>query len=324
MKKPIKRIELNKAVSRISSQLRVRFSRTGGLSAAFHPFKGLTFNTKHGVRASKTFKGLTLGMQNKNSVVRGRWSIKNELFNLNLSKSGFSLSSKSRFGAYNFSNPNRSSFKFGGIQIRGEKAKDLALLGVIFNFLFIFIKFIPAIISFLLFLLKILFFLSTVILKVLLFLLINIHNSILFLLVDIPMQLINLFSGKKRFNLEPYLSDELDGKEINDRNKSLIKEALSKYDKPINDISFFEKLIKNILFFSGWFLSMNGLSILLGSIFIFLGILEFEDKTTLTASSFILSQLIALILLLLGSALRIPNEKIQEQKCLELMIKETD
>ncbi len=67
---------------------------------------------------------------------------------------------------------------------------------------------------------------------------------------------------------------------------------------------------------------MNGLSILLGSIFIFLGILEFEDKTTLTASSFILSQLIALILLLLGSALRIPNEKILEQKRLELMIKE--
>ena len=323
MKKPIKRIELNKAVSSISSKLRVRFSRTGGLSAAFHPLKGLTFNTKHGVRASKTFKGLTLGMQNKNSVVRGRWSIKNELFNLNLSKSGFSLSSKSRFGAYNFSNPNKSSFKFGGIQIRGEKAKDLALLGVIFNFLFIFIKSIPTIISFLSYLIKILFSLIMVAIKILLFVLINIHNMVLFLLADIPMQLINLFLGKKRFNLEPYLSDELDGKEINDKDQSLIKEALSKYDKLINDISFFEKLIKNILFFSGWFLSMNGLSILLGSIFIFLGILEFEDKTTLTASSFILSQLIALILLLLGSALRIPNEKIQEQKRLERMSKKT-
>jgi hypothetical protein len=322
MKKPIKRIELNKAFSRISSKFRIRFSRTGGPSVALHPLKGLTFNTKHGMRVSKTFKGLTLGMQNKNSVVRGRWSSKNELFNLNLSKSGFSLSSKSRFGAYNFSNPNRSSFKFGGIQIRGEKAKDLALLGVIFNFLFIFIKSIPAIISFLLYLVKILIFMSTVIVKIVLFVLINIHNSVLFLLADIPMQLINLFSGKKRFNLEPYLSDELDGKEINDKDKLLIKEALSKYDKPINDISFFEKLIKNILFFLGWILSINGLSILLGSILIFLDILEFENKAILNTSIFILSQLIGVALLLLGYVLRIPNEKILEQKRLELMIRE--
>ncbi|MDB4631721.1 hypothetical protein OAF61_04500, partial [Pseudomonadales bacterium] len=123
--KPLKRAEIK--IHSDDSKLRVRASRTGGVNAAFHPLRGLTFNTKYGVRASKTFKGLTLGFQGGNTVVRGRWSTKNQLFNLNLSKSGFSLSSKNDYGTFNFTNPNRSSFKFGGVQLRGQKAAGPAL-----------------------------------------------------------------------------------------------------------------------------------------------------------------------------------------------------
>ena len=85
------------------------------MNAAVHPLRGLTFNTKYGMRVSKTFKGLTLGFQGGNTVVRGRWSSENGLLNLNLSKSGFSLSSKSKFGTLTFQS-NRSSFKFAGVQ----------------------------------------------------------------------------------------------------------------------------------------------------------------------------------------------------------------
>ena len=118
---PLKRIEIKAG----SPKFRIRASRTSGLNAAIHPLRGLTFNTKHGLRVSKTFRGLTLGFQNGNSVIRGRWSSKNNLLNLNLSKSGFSLSSKSRYGTYNISNPNRSSFKYAGVQIRGKKAANV-------------------------------------------------------------------------------------------------------------------------------------------------------------------------------------------------------
>ena len=110
----------------------MRASRTSGVNAAIHPFRGLTFNTKHGLRLSKTFKGLTLGFQRKNFIVRGWWRI-GDNFNLNLSKSGFSFSVKSDFGTFNFINPNRSSFKFAGIQIRGKKAKNLAFIFAIPN-----------------------------------------------------------------------------------------------------------------------------------------------------------------------------------------------
>ena len=105
-KNPLTRLEVKAHSS--NSKLRIRASRTSGINAAVHPLKGLTFNTKHGLRASKTFKGLTLGFQRGNSIVRGRWSSENGLLNLNLSKSGFTLSSKSKYGTYNISRPNRS------------------------------------------------------------------------------------------------------------------------------------------------------------------------------------------------------------------------
>ena len=75
-----KRIEINEKVAGV----RERASRTGGVNASVSPVKGITLNSKHGSRVSKTFSGLTLGFQNLNSVVRGRWS--GGGMNLNLSK----------------------------------------------------------------------------------------------------------------------------------------------------------------------------------------------------------------------------------------------
>ena len=50
--KPLKRIEIKAG----SPKFRIRASRTGGVNAAVHPLKGLTFNKKHGLRVSKTLK----------------------------------------------------------------------------------------------------------------------------------------------------------------------------------------------------------------------------------------------------------------------------
>jgi hypothetical protein len=120
-----KRIEVNEKVA----GLRARASRTGGATAAVSPLKGFTLNSKHGARVSKTFSGLTLGFQNLNSVVRGRWT--GGGINLNLSKSGFSFSSKGLFGTYNLLRPKRSSATVGGIQVRGQVGMIISLIGVV-------------------------------------------------------------------------------------------------------------------------------------------------------------------------------------------------
>ena len=197
--KPFKRAEV-KAHSD-DSKVRIRGSRTRGVNAAYHPLRGLTFNTKYGLRASKTFKGLTLGVQGGNSVVRGRWSTKNQLFNLNLSKSGFSISSKSKYGAYNFTNPNRSSFKFGGIQVRGKKAAGPALF-------FTILTLIPPLISLIFNLLTFIFKLSVFFIRIIIaFIPIVIDyvylfvNIILFLIIDFPKQIYNIISKKTKFDL---------------------------------------------------------------------------------------------------------------------------
>lgn len=129
MAKKLKRIEINEKVG----PGRVRASRTGGVSASVSPLKGFTLNTKHGARVSKTYKGLTLGLQNFNSVVRGRWSTKKEGLNVNLSKSGLSVSAKNSLGTFNLKNPNRSSATFAGIQIRGKNAAWIAGFGLILD-----------------------------------------------------------------------------------------------------------------------------------------------------------------------------------------------
>jgi hypothetical protein len=127
--KKLKRIEINEKVGPI----RGRISRTGGITGAVSPVKGVTLNTKHGARVSKTYKGLTLGLQNFNSVVRGRWSNKDEKVNVNLSKSGFSASVKNSLGTFNLKNPNRSSATFAGIQVRGKNAAWIAGFGFILD-----------------------------------------------------------------------------------------------------------------------------------------------------------------------------------------------
>jgi len=132
-KEPMKRIEGK--LQTPDKKFRLRLSRTGGLNAGWHPFRGVTLNSKHGLRVSKTFKGLTTGLQGGKLILRGRWSTSNGLLNTNLSKSGLSFSTKSRFGTYNWINPNRSSFKFAGIQIRGKKAAGPAFIFALFAIL---------------------------------------------------------------------------------------------------------------------------------------------------------------------------------------------
>lgn len=128
-----KRIELNQAV--VSKRLRLRLSRTGGISGAWHPLRGITFNTQHGFRLSKTRRGLTLGWQSGRFVFRGRWNL-GKHFRLNLSKTkGLSLSWKNSLGAFNLTRPQYSSAKIFGIQFRGHKAHELQVFFAMFKLL---------------------------------------------------------------------------------------------------------------------------------------------------------------------------------------------
>ena len=107
----------------------VRVSRTGGV-AATKTFKGdghaVSLNTNHGVRLHKRlFKGARMGFQNGNFQFIGRY--KSGPFNFNISKTGFSTSIKNKRGSYNLLKPNYSSFKLGGIQIRGKNAATFQL-----------------------------------------------------------------------------------------------------------------------------------------------------------------------------------------------------
>ena len=185
-----KRIEINEKVAGV----RERASRTGGINASVSPVKGITLNSKHGSRVSKTFNGLTLGFQNLNSVVRGRWS--GGGMNLNLSKSGFTFSSKGLFGTYNLLRPKRSSATIAGIQVRGQAGMVISLIGV-------FIKSILTLISlawsfvrfgFVLFvrLLPIAFWLGQFFWNLLMLL----WSVFVYLLLDFPKQLISNFSTK--------------------------------------------------------------------------------------------------------------------------------
>lgn len=192
--KPLKRIE-GKIHSK-SARLRLRLSRTGGLNAAVHPARGLTFNTKHGVRISKTFRGLTLGIQNGRGIFRGRWSAADGALNTNLSRSGLSFSTSTKHGTYNWTRPNRSSFKFAGIQVRGKKAAGPALILAIFAI-------IPALLSLAFQLLQFAGFLILMGIRVSLWLLaamlqvvILLLNVTLFLIWDLPIQIMNLIAGK--------------------------------------------------------------------------------------------------------------------------------
>ena len=116
-------------------------SRTGGISA-IKTFKGdgvgATINTKHRVRLHKRlFKGARMGFQNGNFQFIGRYN--SGPFNFNISKNGFSTSFKNKRGSYNIFKPNYSSFKLGGVQVRGKNA---ATYQMIFMLIILFVNFI--------------------------------------------------------------------------------------------------------------------------------------------------------------------------------------
>ena len=137
--KPLKRAEVK--VHSDGSKLRLRASRTSGINVSAKLGKNATYNTKHGFRISKTIKGLTVGLRRGGTILRGRWSTSNNLLNLNLSKSGFTFSTSSRFGTFNWTKPNRSSFKLAGIQLRGKKAANSAFLFALFAIATEFLKY---------------------------------------------------------------------------------------------------------------------------------------------------------------------------------------
>lgn len=115
----------------------VRVSRTGGVSATKTIAKdgyGATINTNHGVRLHKRlFKGARMGFQRGNFQFIGRYN--SGPFNFNISKGGVSTSIKNKRGSYNLMKPNYSSFKLGGVQVRGKNAAALQLIFLTFSLL---------------------------------------------------------------------------------------------------------------------------------------------------------------------------------------------
>lgn len=267
-KNPLKRIEA-KAHSK-NSKFRIRASRTSGINAAVHPLRGLTFNTKHGLRVSKTFKGLTLGFQGGNSVVRGRWSSENGLLNLNLSKSGFTLSSKSKYGTYNFSKPNRSSFKFAGIQLRGQKAAGPAAIFTLITLIPVLIQSVFSLIIFAFqvtsFLLKLTINICIIIFRVLQVA----YDFALLIFIDIPKQIINNFFRKEIFDLIGETEVKIDKKKLLQDDKETIKnlkDRLKTYERTYADIQMPEKILKYFFAFLG--LSLISIGLIIFSLFLF-------------------------------------------------------
>lgn len=112
----------------------LRASRTGGVSLrAQTKAAGLnvTGNTRHGIRVSTRLgKGTNLALQNGNIRLRGRYG--KGPTKLNLSKSGMSVSTKNKLGTFNWTNPNRSSAKVFGVQMRGKRAANLQMIYLAF------------------------------------------------------------------------------------------------------------------------------------------------------------------------------------------------
>jgi len=113
----------------------LRASRTGGVSIrAQGKSAGInyTLNSKHGVRVStKIAKGTNVGFQNGRFILRGRYGAGGT--KLNVSKTGFSVSTKTDIGTINLLKPNYSSAKIGGVQVRGKNALIIHALYTIFR-----------------------------------------------------------------------------------------------------------------------------------------------------------------------------------------------
>lgn len=105
----------------------LRASRTGGVSLRAQGRVGpinVTGNTSHGLRVStRIAKNTQVAFQNGRFVLRGRYGP--DAAKLNVSKSGFSISTKTPIGAVNWIRPGSSSAKIAGIQVRGRNALAL-------------------------------------------------------------------------------------------------------------------------------------------------------------------------------------------------------
>lgn len=114
----------------------LRISRTGDVALRANAKvtgANFTVNTKRGIRVStRIAKGTSVAFQNGKFQFKGRYG--KGPTKLNLSKSGVSVSTKNRIGTFNWMNPNRSSTKVMGVQVRGKSAAYFQ----IFFFLIIF------------------------------------------------------------------------------------------------------------------------------------------------------------------------------------------
>lgn len=182
--------------------LRGRLSRTSGINASYHPVKGVTVNNKYGLRISKSFKGLTLGFQGGSSVFRGRWSSTRTALNANLSKSGISFSTKHRFGTINWSKPQYSSFSFAGIQLRGKKANQWALIIYLLMLIPISFRLLSEVVKLCFLAGEILTIIAIWLLRVTWLSLILMFHISLFLFYDLPRQVINYFLGRENIELD--------------------------------------------------------------------------------------------------------------------------
>ena len=242
--KPLKRIE-GKVHSK-SGKLRLRLSRTGGLNAAIHPVQGLTFNTKHGARVSKTFKGLTLGIQGGRGVLRGRWSAAGGALNTNLSKSGLSFSTSTKHGTYNWTRPNRSSFKFAGIQVRGKKAAGPALILAIFAIVPALITLVFQVLRMTSYVIILLMKLAIWLLQVLLGVVLVLWNITLFFIWDLPLQILNLTLGRTVIDLSADDDKDADPQSRSSAPDSVSNEIGEANNLVASDISKLEMKIKSL------------------------------------------------------------------------------
>ena len=107
-----------------------RASRTGGFALRaekrFGPVNA-TANTSTGIRlSSRVAQGTRIALQNGNFRLIGRWNA--GPLGFNLSKTGVSASVKNQAGTFNFLKPQYSSFKLGGVQLRGKKAAQIHII----------------------------------------------------------------------------------------------------------------------------------------------------------------------------------------------------
>jgi hypothetical protein len=107
-----------------------RASRTGGVALRAEKKLGpvnTTANTSDGIRlSSRVAHGTRVALQNGKFRLIGRWN--SGTLGFNLSKTGVSASVKNQAGTFNFLKPQYSSFKLGGVQLRGKKAAQIQLI----------------------------------------------------------------------------------------------------------------------------------------------------------------------------------------------------